>query len=142
VGRLSEHGFTPATLAALDQFIARAAEHELYQANPRHWAERLGLDEPTMLRLILVGVTKGFFNLNWQTTCPICKYYGRTAQSLGEIDQLHHCDQCDHDYEAHLDDEIFVTVSVNAMLRRLVTTQPVNDLSHCHNPNNLSYCLA
>lgn len=121
--RLKEHGFSPPLIAALSDFIAQAADHELYQANPRHWADRLGLDERTMLTLVVAGVAEGFFDLDWQTVCPICKYYGRSASSLGGVTQLHYCENCDHNFDAYLDEEIVVAVSVHETLRRLSLTR-------------------
>lgn len=115
--RLKEYGFSPALIAALRDFISQAADHELYQANPRYWADRLGLDERTMLTLLVAGVAEGLFDLDWQTVCPICKYYGRTASSLGGVTQLHYCEQCDHDFDAYLDEEIVVAVSAHETLR-------------------------
>ncbi len=117
--RLQRHGISEATLASLSRFIAQATDHELYQANPRYWADRLGLDERTILTLIVAGVAEGLFDLDWQTVCPICKYYGRTASSLGGVSQLHYCDNCDHNFDAYLDEEIVVAVSVGDTLRRL-----------------------
>ncbi len=119
IGQLERHGVGPATLRALGRFLTQAADRELYQANPRYWADRLGLDERTMLTLIVAGVAEGLFDLDWQTVCPICKYYGRTASSLGGVTQLHYCDKCDHNFDAYLDEEIVVAVSVNVTLRRL-----------------------
>ena len=119
VERLNRYGFSSATLSALSTFLARAADRELYQVNPRHWAERLGLDERTTLTLITAGVAEGLFELTWQTICPICKYYERTADSLDGVTQLHYCKQCDHDFDAYLDEEIVVAVSVSETLRRL-----------------------
>ncbi len=121
--RLKQHSFSPALIAALSNFIAQASDHELYQANPRYWADRLGLDERTMLTLIVAGVAEGLFDLDWQTVCPICKYYGRTASSLGGVTQLHYCEKCDHNFDAYLDEEIVVAVSVNEALRRIPPTR-------------------
>ncbi len=119
IHRLKQYGFREATLSTLSEFIAQAGDHELFQANPRYWADRLGLDERTMLTLIVAGVAEGLFDLDWQTVCPICKYYGRTASSLEDVTQLHYCDKCDHNFDAYLDEEIIVAVSVNETLRRL-----------------------
>jgi len=119
IHRLKQYGFSEATLNTLREFIAQASDHELYQVNPRYWADRLGLDERTTLTLIVAGVAEGLFELNWQTVCPICKYYGRTASSLGGVTQLHYCEKCDHNFDAYLDEEIVVAVSVNETLRRL-----------------------
>ena len=128
VNRLARHGFAAATLKALSQFVGRAADRELYQANPRYWAEQLGLDERTTLALIVAGVQEGLFDLNWQTVCPICKYYARTAESLGGVTQLHHCEACDHDFDAYLDEEIIVTVSVTEALRPLSPAKRVDPI--------------
>ncbi|MEK7328065.1 MAG: DUF5939 domain-containing protein, partial [Chloroflexota bacterium] len=121
--RLRRHGFGEAMLASLSRFIAQATDRELYQANPRYWADRLGLDERTTLALIAAGVAEGLFDLDWQTVCPICKYYARTASTLGGVTQLHYCATCDHDFDAYLDEEIVVAVSVNETLRRLSPTR-------------------
>src|SRR3990172_4321764 len=126
VNRLARHGFASATLEALSQFIGRAADREVYQANPRYWAEQLGLDERTTLALIVAGVREGLFELNWQTVCPICKYYARTAESLGGVPQMHYCETCDQDFDAYLDEEIVVAVSVTGALRRLSPTRRVD----------------
>lgn len=119
IARLEKHGFSARTLDALNNFVAQAADRELYQANPRYWADRLSLDERTLLTLIVAGVAEGLFELNWQTVCPICKYYARTADSLDGVTQLHYCEQCDHNFDAYLDEEIVIAVSVSEELRRL-----------------------
>ena len=117
--RLRKYGFSPAVLNAFDDLIARARDHELYRANPRYWAEQLGLSERETLSVIVAATVEGLLDLNWQVACPICKYHGRAASSLGGVSQLHGCENCDHDFEAYLDEEVFVTVTVKDDLRRL-----------------------
>lgn len=117
--RLRKYGFSPAVLNAFDDFIARARDRELYQANPRYWAGQLGLSERETLSVIVAATVERLLDLNWQVACPVCKYYGRVASSLGGVSQLHHCESCDHDFEAYLDEGIFVTVTVRDDLRRL-----------------------
>lgn len=117
--RLRKHGIDNSQIAGLRAFIDHAADRELYRANPRYWAERLGLDERGALALIVAGAAEGVFDLIWQTTCPVCRYHGRVAQSLGGLVGLHECAQCDHRYEATLDEDAFVTVSVRDEVRRL-----------------------
>ncbi|MEK7787105.1 MAG: adenylate/guanylate cyclase domain-containing protein, partial [Chloroflexota bacterium] len=46
-----------------------------------------------------------------------------TASTLGGVTQLHYCATCDHDFDAYLDEEIVVAVSVNETLRRLSPTR-------------------
>jgi class 3 adenylate cyclase len=116
---LRKHGIDGSQIAALRTFIDHAADRELYRANPRYWAERLGLDERGALALIVAGAAEGVFDLTWQTTCPVCRYHGRVAQSLGGLVGLHECAQCDHRYESTLDEDAFVTVSVRGEVRRL-----------------------
>ncbi len=118
--RLKKHNVSNTTLAKLREFVRSAKDRELYRANPRYWAERLGLDERTTLELIVVGVVEGVFDLTWQTICPICKIYDKAAASLDQVIQLHHCEQCNHDFEANLDEGLFVTISVHDSLRRFL----------------------
>lgn len=122
IERLNHYNFSAATLAALNAFLTRAADRELYQVNPRYWVDQLGLDEGTTLNLIIAGVAEGLFELNWQTICPVCKYYERTADTLDGVTQLHYCPQCDHNFDAYLDEEIVVAVSVSEAVRRLSVT--------------------
>lgn len=119
LGRLKEHGCSSSTVDVLGRFIAQAADRELFHANPRYWAERLGLDERTVLTLIISAAAEGLFDLHWQTACPRCKSNGRVTQSLGGMTGVHRCEQCEHEYEPHLDDEIHIAVSVKETLRRL-----------------------
>ena len=121
--RLGQRGIDESQIAALRSFITRAADREVYRANPRLWAERLGLDERDALALIVAGAAEAVLDLTWQTTCPVCRYYGRAAQSLGGLVGLHECAQCDHRYEATLDEDAFVTVSVSDEVRRLSPTR-------------------
>lgn len=119
LGRLGQHGIEPVVVKRLEQFLIQAKDRELYHANPRHWAERLNLDERAVLALIVAGVAEGLLELYWKTLCPVCKYYDRSASTLGGLIGLHHCVTCDHDYQASLDDEIVVTVSTSDQVRRL-----------------------
>lgn len=116
---LSRFGFKENLLASFGSFLTKAADHELFRANPRYWANQLGLDESAILNLIVAAAAEGVIELIWQTDCPVCKYYGRAATSLGGVTGLHNCPNCDHAYEAHLDEEIQVTVSVSEKIRTL-----------------------
>ncbi len=123
IKRLDRYGFSSATLNALSTFLAQAAERELYQANPRHWARQIGLDERTLLALIVAGVREELFELAWQAVCPMCKLYNRASNTLGGILQMHYCENCNHGFEVYLDEGIILTVSVTEALRRLSATK-------------------
>lgn len=103
----------------LTLFVIRAANHELYEVNPRYLAEQLRLPEWVALNLLVTAVAEGLFTLIWQTTCPICHADGKYAQNLAEVDNQTQCHYCDHHFIPHLDDEISVTVTATAVLRPL-----------------------
>lgn len=128
--RLKKHGVSDTTIAKLRDFVRSAKDRELYRANPRYWAERLELEERATLELIVVGVVEGLFDLTWQTACPICKIYDKAAASLDQVTQLHRCENCNHDFEANLDEGLFVTVSVNDSLRRLTAADRDDPIFH------------
>jgi class 3 adenylate cyclase len=116
---LSRYGFGKDLLANFGHFLTKAANHELFRANPRYWAIKLGVDEAVMFNLIVAAAAEGILELIWLTDCPVCEYYGRVATSLGGVIGLHNCPNCDHTYEAYLDEEILVTVSVSEKIRVL-----------------------
>lgn len=114
---LRQRGISQEQVAALRQFISQAANHELYQANPRYLAERLRLPEREALHLLVTAVAEGLFTLGWQTTCPACGASGEIAQNLAEVDSQAQCHFCHFQFAPHLDDEISVTVTATAVLR-------------------------
>jgi class 3 adenylate cyclase len=116
---LARYGIEENLRANFGRFLTKAADHELFRANPRDWAVKLGVDEAAILNLMVAAAAEGIVDLIWQTDCPVCKYYGRAATSLGGVTGLHNCPNCDHTYEAHLDEEIQVTVSVSEKIRPL-----------------------
>jgi class 3 adenylate cyclase len=118
-GGLARYGFNQATIAALRDAIAQAADYELYQANPRALAERLGRDEHPTLTLLVAAVAEGMFTLDWHVTCPHCQQPGRTAPTLDRLAPVDQCPHCGHTFDARLDAEISVTVSVTEAIRRL-----------------------
>jgi class 3 adenylate cyclase len=119
VERLAAYGIDATTRTALSDFIARAADRELYHVNPRYLAEQLSLDERATLTLLVAAVAEGLMELNWQTDCPMCRHLGWTAPTLAELPELHYCQDCNHQYEIRSADDVYVAVSINENLRRL-----------------------
>ena len=116
---LQRHGIPEDQAAALKRFAVEAADHELYQANPRYLAERLALPERAALNVLVTAVAEGLFTLGWQTTCPACGTGGEATQNLAGVDSRAQCHYCSHQFVPHLDDEISVTVTATAVLRPL-----------------------
>ncbi|GIK57425.1 MAG: adenylate/guanylate cyclase domain-containing protein [Chloroflexi bacterium] len=114
---LRQHGVPEDQVGALRRLVAKAANHELVQANPRYLAERLGLPEREALHLLVTAVAGGLFTLGWQTTCPACDASSETIQNLAEVDNQVQCHFCHFQFVPHLDDEISATVTATAVLR-------------------------
>lgn len=114
---LRQHGIPEEQVEALGRFVTVAAAHELYLANPRYLAERLGLPEREALHLLVTAVAEGLFTLGWQTTCPACGAGSEAAQNLAAVESQAQCHFCHFQFTPHLDDEILVTVTATAVLR-------------------------
>ncbi|MFZ1400745.1 MAG: adenylate/guanylate cyclase domain-containing protein, partial [Candidatus Promineifilaceae bacterium] len=114
--RLRPYDIPEGQVNALQSFVAKAAGHELFQANPRYLATQMMLPESAGLNLLITAVAAGLFTLNWHTTCPVCLTAGRAVQNLGEIESQTQCHHCGHHYTPHLDDEISVTLTATAAL--------------------------
>jgi len=117
--RLARHGFDQTATHTLRDAIVHAADHQLYQANPRALAERLGRDERTTLTLLVAAVAEGVFTLDWHVTCPHCQQPGRMVPTLDGLARVEQCPHCGQTFDARLDAEISVTVSVTEAIRRL-----------------------
>ena len=64
VAGLSRYDIAVDQQMALAKLLQQAEERELYRANPRYLAERLGLDERAALRLLLAALHEGIVTLH------------------------------------------------------------------------------
>jgi class 3 adenylate cyclase len=129
VDRLATYGVPDAVLDKLESYLREASDHELYQVNPRHIAAALGIDVHSALGILAYAVQEGLFELDWNVHCP---HHGRVRSysTLSEGRGQEYCPLCKASFDAHLDDEVHVTFTVNERVRKLTTHEPLPDDTH------------
>jgi class 3 adenylate cyclase len=119
VERLSRHGVDEATRARLASWLSGAPERELFRANPRLIAERLGLAERPALRLLIQSLDQGLVTLSWEVQCPNCRFVDPAARELGQMRAEHSCPICKTRHATDADENVRVTFSADERLRPL-----------------------
>lgn len=117
VEQLARHGVPANEREAIGRWIRNAKSHQLSHINPYYLADELKLSSREVLHLLAPAVTEGLFCLNWDVQCPYCGSEQHAFDSLEDAHSKHTCVMCKGTYEAHLDDEVIVTFSVNETVR-------------------------
>lgn len=116
--RLEKYGVAADVRARLAAYLEQAPAREVYHANPRHLAERLGLDERAALKLLVAALYEGLATLHWDVRCPACG--GSNEHSaLHELRHELQCAMCHGRFSPRLDGEVRVTFSVHPRFRSL-----------------------
>lgn len=114
---LARHGVGVNEQQAMARWIRSAKPHQLSHINPYYLADDLKLPLRELLQLLAPAVTAGLFCLNWDVQCPFCGYQQEAFDSLDHAYSKHTCVMCRGTFEAHLDDEVIVTFSINETVR-------------------------
>ncbi len=116
---LARYGVTPDAQDRFVAFLENARDRDLFHANPRYLAERLGMSEREALKLLLAAVHEGVVKLHWDVRCPACGNIDHRSDSLGELHHTGQCSKCQGVFAQRLDHEVRVTFSLHPRLRRL-----------------------
>ena len=119
VAGLSRYDIAVDQQMALAKLLQQAEERELYRANPRYLAERLGLNERAALRLLLAALHEGIVTLHWDVRCPGCGATNHRGDSLAALHHNDQCGVCQLSFAPRLDDDVRVTFSIHERLRPL-----------------------
>lgn len=120
VAKLERYGIDEATCTRLANWLAGPAR-EIFRANPRLIAERIGLPERQVIRVLLHALTLGLVTLRWELRCPACGTVDPFADSLEQLHSSHDCPACRTNYRLDADDNVRVTFSADERLRPLDT---------------------
>ncbi len=115
---LEKHGVAADIRARLAAYLEQAPAREVYHVNPRHLAERLGLDERAALKLLVAALYEGLVSLHWDVRCPACGG-SNDHSALHELRHELQCAMCQGRFAPRLDGEVRVTFSVHPRFRSL-----------------------
>ena len=116
--------WSPRLVSKLESHIRSADEEGLFRVNPFTFAREKNLKETEIIDLFLYATSLGLFEMDWQLLCQQCSC---VVESFGSLKGLHsqfHCNICQVDYEATLDDYIAVTFTVSRQIRDIAFHHP------------------
>jgi predicted RNA-binding Zn-ribbon protein involved in translation (DUF1610 family) len=120
--------WSPRVIAKLENSIRSEDDYSLFRINPLKFGNEKNISEQEAIDLFLYGSKVGLFDMNWQLLCPKCGDVVESFSRLRTLNTHYHCNLCQEDFEAVLDDYIEISFTIAQPIRELVF----------HNPESLS----
>src|SRR5688572_22682365 len=87
-------------VAAIENLVAEAPDHQLCRINPLAFAEKRGLDEEGVVAAFLHGTRMGMFDIAWNVLCPGCGGVLDSNTTLKTVQKnAYLCSLCADSYE-------------------------------------------
>jgi class 3 adenylate cyclase len=116
--------WSPRLVSKLESHIRSADDEGLFRVNPFTFARERKLEEGEVIDLFLHATALGLFDMDWQSLCQKCACVIESLRSLEDMHSELHCNFCQADFEATLDDYIAVTFTVGAQIREIAFHHP------------------
>ena len=120
--------WSPRVISKLEGLIRSGDDYSLFRINPLKFGSEKNILEQEVIDLFLYGTKCGIFKMNWQLLCPGCGDVVESFSTLRNLDSHYHCDLCQKDFEATLDDYIEISFTISPSIREIAF----------HNPETLS----
>src|SRR5436309_11478517 len=112
-------------VAAIEQLVQDAPDHELCRINVLALAAKFGLNEERVIAAFLHAARLGVFDLSWNVLCPGC---GGVLDANATLRTIHReeyeCALCAAGYEPTLDEMVEVAFTVMPRVRRIAAHDP------------------
>ncbi len=116
--------WSPRVVSRLETLLRSGADEALYRINPIQFATEKSIAEAEAIDLFLHACMVGLFDMDWMLVCPMCSDVVESFRSLRKLHTHFHCQLCQTDYDAALDDYIAVTFTVSPAVRGIRFHKP------------------
>jgi len=114
----------PSLLTHFGQWVRSATDEELFKIDVLDWAEKHKTSVDGALDLFLHAARAGIMEMSWGVICPFCGMLVTTPGGLRALGPNPHCRLCRVQFPASADDQIEVTFSLEAGIRKLRYFEP------------------
>jgi class 3 adenylate cyclase len=118
-GRLMRAGVRREIAELLRRHLESAPDDEVLKMRPFELADRWSVDRREALVACLHATTAGLTEMSWDVLCPGCRIPKRSVGSIDEVRGEVHCDYCNINFDASLDQQVEVRFSVAESLRHI-----------------------
>jgi class 3 adenylate cyclase len=122
--------WSPRLVSKLESHIRSADDEALFRINPFTFARERSLREDEVIDLLLHATALGLFGMDWLLLCPKCACVVESLRNLERVHRHYHCNACQVDLEASLDDQIAITFTVSPEIRAIVFHRPEQLSAH------------
>jgi class 3 adenylate cyclase len=116
--------WSPRVISKLEGLIRSGDDYSIFRVNPLKFGSEKNISEQEVIDLFLYGSKCGIFNMNWQLLCPGCGDVVESFSTLRYLDSNYHCDLCQKDFEAALDDYIEISFTISPSIREIIFHSP------------------
>ena len=116
--------WSPRVISKLEGLIRSGDDLSLFRINPLKFGSEKNISEQEVIDLFLYGTKCGIFKMNWELLCPGCGDVVESFSTLRNLDSNYHCDLCQKDFEAALDDYIEISFTVSPSVREIIFHNP------------------
>src|SRR5262245_32842839 len=96
--------WSPRVISKLEAHIRGAEDEGLFRINPLTFAADKHIDETEAIDLFIYATKAGLFVMDWLMLCLSCACVVENFRSLKGVHNHYHCNICQGDYEADLDE--------------------------------------
>ena len=111
-------------VSKLENLIRTGNDLALFRVNPIRHARSQSTDESESIDLFLQATKAGLFEMEWNIVCASCGNIFKSFRNLEKVDPHFHCNLCDMDNSANLDDFIQVMFTISPRIRDIILHHP------------------
>ncbi|MBI5179252.1 MAG: adenylate/guanylate cyclase domain-containing protein [Nitrospinae bacterium] len=116
--------WSPRVVSRLENLIRAGDDFSLFRINPVQYAKEKGMEEQEAIDVFLHATVAGLFQMNWHLLCPGCTSVVESFTTLKTFDCHYHCEICNVNFEAALDDYIQISFTVAPEIRSIPFHDP------------------
>lgn len=101
----------------LRELLIYGEDLELVEIHPLAQAKAWKIDETTTVRLFCEATKAGVTEAQWTLVCPNCRVPKGSAATMGELENVFHCELCGIDLQSDLSDNVELRFKVAPNIR-------------------------